>query len=157
VTIKRRSFLKGTLAGGVLAVAAGTGLLKPTRVLAAAWPKSAFDAKTEADAVKDLFGTASAAPSNAVHMRAPIQAENAAVVQINVKADMDGVESIALVVEKNPSPLATSVDLSGGATGFYSTRIKMAKTSKITAYVKAGGKLHTVSKTVKVTVGGCGG
>jgi len=115
VTIKRRSFLKGTLAGGVLAVAAGTGLLKPTRVLAAAWPKSAFDAKTEVDAVKSLFGTSNATASTAVHIKAPIQAENGSVVPVGVKADMDGVESIAIVVQNNPDPLATNVDLSGGA------------------------------------------
>ena len=37
-SINRRTFLKGTVAGSVLAVAASAGLLTPTRVLAAAWP-----------------------------------------------------------------------------------------------------------------------
>ncbi len=155
--MKRRTFLKGTLAGGVLTVAAGSGLLRPTEVFAASWPKAAFDAKTEADAVASLFGTSASSASSAIRIKAPIQAENGAVVPIKVQAEMDGVQSIAVVVAKNPRPLATSVDLSSGATGYYSTRIKMGKTSKVTAYVKAGGKLHTASKTVKVTVGGCGG
>jgi len=141
----------------VLAVAAGAGLLTPTKVLAAAWPKDAFGAKSEADAVAALFGTSSASESSAVKITAPIQAENGSVVPVKVDSSLDGVEGIAVIVEKNPSPLATNVEMSGGASGYYSTRIKMGKTSKVTAYVKSGGKLHTASQTVKVTVGGCGG
>jgi sulfur-oxidizing protein SoxY len=33
----------------------------------------------------------------------------------------------------------------------------MAKTSKVTVLVEAGGKLYSADKEVKVTVGGCGG
>jgi sulfur-oxidizing protein SoxY len=33
----------------------------------------------------------------------------------------------------------------------------MAKTSDVTAVAKAGGKLFSTSKNVKVTIGGCGG
>ncbi len=38
-----------------------------------------------------------------------------------------------------------------------STRIKMGKTSEVHAVVKAGGKLYSATKEVKVTIGGCGG
>jgi len=41
--MKRRTFLKGTVTGGMLGIAASAGLLMPKMVLAA-WPKSAFDA-----------------------------------------------------------------------------------------------------------------
>ncbi|MEW8549838.1 MAG: thiosulfate oxidation carrier protein SoxY, partial [Candidatus Thiodiazotropha endolucinida] len=43
------------------------------------------------------------------------------------------------------------------ATGFVSTRIKMGKTGDVLGVVKAGGKLHSAKKEVKVTIGGCGG
>jgi sulfur-oxidizing protein SoxY len=33
----------------------------------------------------------------------------------------------------------------------------MGKTSDVTAVIKAGGKLYSTSKNVKVTIGGCGG
>ena len=36
-------------------------------------------------------------------------------------------------------------------------RLKMAKTTNVTAIVEAGGKLYSATKEVKVTVGGCGG
>jgi sulfur-oxidizing protein SoxY len=62
------------------------------------------------------------------------------------------------MVEKNPAPFITAVNLQPGSSGgMYSARIKMGQTSKVTAYVKAGGKLHTASQEIKVTVGGCGG
>lgn len=39
----------------------------------------------------------------------------------------------------------------------YAFRIKMAKTGTVTVIADVGGKLHSVSKEIKVTIGGCGG
>jgi sulfur-oxidizing protein SoxY len=155
--LNRRTFLKGSLAGGVLTVAASAGLLKPTQVLAAAWPKSAFDAKTMDDAMNGLFGSANATASSAIAIKAPLQAENGAVVPIAVTASMPNVESIAILVEKNATPLICSVALTNGAQGYFSARMKMAKTSDVKVVVKAGGKLHMATQQIKVTLGGCGG
>ena len=154
--MKRRTFLKGTVAGSVIAVAVGSGLLRPTQALAAAWPKSAFKSKTVTDAMKNLFGSSSAKASSAIKIKAPIQAENGAVVPISVSTSLPNVQGIGVFVEKNPSPLACSLNATG-ASGFFSARIKMGKTSPIHCVVKAGGKLHVAKKTIKVTVGGCGG
>lgn len=157
-TMKRRTFLKGAMTGSVLAVAAGSGLLKPTQVLAAAWPSDAHAAKTLDSAIKSLFGSSTTSASKAIKIKAPIQAENGAVVPISVSTNMKGIQGIGIFVEKNPSPWATSVDTSGGASGFYSARIKMGKTSPIHVVMKSkDGKLHVAKKTIKVTVGGCGG
>ena len=156
-SMKRRTFLKGALASGTLALAAGAGLLKPIEVLAAAWPNDAFGAKREADAIKALIGSASATPSDAIKIEAPMQVQSragVADVPFKVWTDMDGVEMIAIVSENNFNPLITSVNISD-AIG-YSTHIKMGKTSTVTAYVKAGGKLYKASTTVKVTAGGYG-
>lgn len=155
--MKRRVFLKGSFAAGTIAVAAAAGLLTPRRVLAASWPETAFDAKNEADAVKALFGDMPVVDSDAISIKAPLQAENGAVVPIKAWTSLSNVESIAIVVEKNPAPWATSVEVMPGAGGLYSTRIKMGQTSPVTCYVKAGGKIHKAAHVVKVTVGGCGG
>ncbi|MEJ2058935.1 MAG: twin-arginine translocation signal domain-containing protein, partial [Gammaproteobacteria bacterium] len=40
MSMKRRTFLKGTLAAGSVGLAVGAGLLSPRAVLAAAWPKA---------------------------------------------------------------------------------------------------------------------
>jgi len=155
-SINRRTFLKGTLAGGVVAVAAAAGLMKPTRVLAAAWPAGAFEAKSIDDALKGLYGTASTADSKAISIKAPLQAENGAVVPITVSTSLPNVEAIAILVKENVQPLVASVALTG-AGGFFSARMKMGKTCDVKVAVKSGGKLHVATQQIKVTVGGCGG
>jgi sulfur-oxidizing protein SoxY len=154
--ITRRTFLKGTVAGSVLAVAASAGLLTPTRVLAAAWPAAAFDAKSVDDALKSLYGTSAAADSKAITIKAPIQAENGAVVPIAVSTALANVEAIAIMVAGNNQPLVANVNLNG-AVGYFSARMKMGKTSDVKVIVKSGGKLHMATQQIKVTVGGCGG
>lgn len=152
----RRTFLKGSLAAGTIALAAAAGLLRPARVLAAEWPKDAFGAKKIEEALKSLYGTAQATASGAIKIKAPIQAENGAVVPIAVSAELPGVEAISIYVEKNNFPLVANVNLSGAA-GYFSTRMKMGQTSDVHVVCKAGGKVYSAKQTIKVTVGGCGG
>ena len=154
--MKRRSFLKGTLAGGTVAVAVGAGLLNPRAVLAA-WPSAAFEAKSINDAMSSLFGTADNKASGNISIKAPDIAENGAVVPVTVNTKIDGVSAIAIIAEKNGQPLAANFELASNAKGDVSTRIKMGKTMDVIAVVKAGGALHTARKNVKVTIGGCGG
>ena len=154
--MQRRTFLKGTLAGSAVAVAAGAGLLTP-QVVMAAWPKAAFEAKTVEAAMTGLFGTTDNTPSGEIKIKAPDIAENGAVVPVTVTAAMQGVQSIAIIASKNGTPLAANFKLGSGAKADVSTRIKMGKTSDIIAVVKSGGKAFTARKNVKVTIGGCGG
>jgi sulfur-oxidizing protein SoxY len=154
--MKRRSFLKGTLATGAAAVAVNAGLLTPSTVLAAKGP--AFEAKTVDDAIKTLYGTTATAESGDVVLKAPEIAENGAVTPVTVDATkLDGVESIAILADKNPTVLACVHNYSGPALGYISTRIKMGETMNVIAVVKAGGKLYKAQQQVKVTIGGCGG
>ncbi len=154
--MQRRTFLKGSLAGTAVAVAVGAGLLTPRAVLAA-WPKSAFEAKKIDDALAKLFGSADNTPSDKITIKAPDIAENGAVVPVSVKANIDGVESIAILAAKNANPLTSNFTLGANALPNVSTRIKMGKTSDVIAVVKAGGKVYSARKNVKVTIGGCGG
>jgi sulfur-oxidizing protein SoxY len=154
---KRRVFLKGSLAAGTVGVAVGAGLLTPQAVLAA-WPKAAFEAKSIDDALKAGMGEASNTPSDAIKIKAPDIAENGAVVPVSIDAaGISNAESIALLAEGNASPLVATFNLGPGALPDVSTRIKMGKTSDVIAIVKADGKLHSARKSVKVTIGGCGG
>ena len=151
----RRTFLKSGLATGAVAVAVGAGLLTPQTVLAA-WPKAAFEAKGDA-AMKALFGSTATTASGDIKIKAPDIAENGAVVPVSVTTSIGSIESISLFASSNPSPLAASFNLGATAEGFVSTRIKVRKTGKVNAIVKAGGKMYSASKDVKVTIGGCGG
>ena len=153
---KRRVFLKGSVAAGTIGVAASAGLLTPAAVMAE-WPSNAFSAKKVPDALNNLLGTNVTEASDKIKIKAPEIAENGAVVPITVESGIDGTESITVVVAENGTPLAATFNLGANTAGFVSTRIKMAKTSDVTAVVKAGGKLYSTSKNVKVTIGGCGG
>lgn len=153
---KRRVFLKGSLAAGTVGVAVGAGLLTPQGVVAA-WNEKSFGAKSIDDALASSMGSSATTASDAVKIKAPDIAENGAVVPVSVSTDMSGVESIALLAEGNASPLVAEFMLGAGALPDVSTRIKMGKTSDVIAVVKAGGKLHSARKSVKVTIGGCGG
>ena len=154
--IKRRVFLKGSLAAGTLGVAAGAGLLTPQAVVAA-WNEKAFHAESMDDALTNAMGSASNTASDAIKIKAPDIAENGAVVPVSISSDMAGVESIALLAAGNNTPLVATFTLGEGALANVSSRIKMAKTGDVVAVVKAGGKLHSARKSVKVTIGGCGG
>lgn len=156
MNMKRRVFLKGSLASGMVAVAVGAGLLNPRQVLAA-WPKDAFEAKNVNDAMSGMFGTDLAPASDAIKLDAPDIAENGAVVPVKVTVEMANVESITIIAENNQTPLIASFNLAASTQGFISTRIKMGKTSNVIAVVKAGGKVYSARKEVKVTIGGCGG
>ena len=153
---KRRTFLKTAGTASSVAIAAAAGLIKPTEVLAVEWNKAAFEAKGLPDALKAV-GAASPAESNDILIKAPDIAENGAVVPIEVTSKVAGTSAIMLMVEKNPQPLTANFDLVNGAEGYVSTRIKMGQTSNVRAVVKAGGKVFTAVKEVKVTIGGCGG
>lgn len=152
----RRLFLKATLATSTLAMAAGAGLLTPTRVLAS-WPKNAFDAKSIDEAIKGLYGSSATTESGDIQLKAPEIAENGAVVPVTVKTSLSGVESISVIIEKNGRPLGAEFKLTPKAKPVVSTRLKVAKSSKVIAVVKQGDKLFSASKDVKVTIGGCGG
>ena len=153
---KRRTLLKGTLAAGAAGIAASVGLLTPKAVLAA-WPKAAFEAKDVDTALSTALGSASMSESGKIKLKAPDIAENGAVVPVTVTSGISGTESISILVPKNNSPLTANFNLGDNTEGYVSTRIKMGKTSDVVAVVKAGGKLYSAKKQVKVTIGGCGG
>lgn len=153
--MKRRIFLKSSMAAGAVAVAAGAGLLVPQTVLAA-WNSEAFKAKKAEDAIKAMLGSATTEASEAVKVKVPDIAENGAVVPVTVTTSM-AAESITILASNNPVPLTSSFNLGPGAEGYISTRIKMGETGDVIAVVKAGGKLFSARKSVKVTIGGCGG
>ncbi|MBK1721596.1 thiosulfate oxidation carrier protein SoxY [Thiocystis violacea] len=156
IDAKRRTLLKGSITAGSVGVAIGAGLLTPQLVLAE-WNESAFKAKDIPTALTDLLGGDSAETSDKIKIKAPDIAENGAVVPVTVETDLEGVTSIAIIASKNQTPLIAGFDLGESALPFVSTRIKMAETADVVAVVKAGGKLYQNAKSVKVTIGGCGG
>jgi sulfur-oxidizing protein SoxY len=120
------------------------------------YPEEAFRQKSEADAVKALYGK-TAEPSDKIRLDAPEIAENGGVVPIAVTTTLDKVTSISFFVAENPNALAASYRIPEGTVPAVANRLKMARTTNVIAIVEADGKLFSAAKEVKVTVGGCGG
>jgi sulfur-oxidizing protein SoxY len=155
--MKRRLFLKRGLATGVAVFTAAVGLLAPRQLLAA-WQAAAFESKNVQDALKNAFGTTQATVSDAVQFKVlPEVAENGAMVPVEITTKLPNVESISILVQNNPTPLAATFTFGPEMNPTIATRVKMSKTSDVIAVVRSGGKLYTARREVKVTVGGCGG
>ena len=153
----RRRVLQG--AASVAVVGAGTigfGFAPAWAAASDKYPEQAFKAKSEADAIKALYGKAPEA-SDKVKLDAPEIAENGAVVPVSVTTTLPDVTSISFLVSENPVVLAVSYKIPAGTMPSIANRIKMAKTSNVIVVVEAGGKVYSTTKEVKVTVGGCGG
>jgi len=155
----RRAFVKGAIAGGfaILGLVAAPFGRARAAADAAKWPKDAFSQKTEAAAIKALFGAKTPEASDKVNLDAPEIAENGAVVPIAVTTTLPDVTSISIVVSENPFPLAANYPIPAGTSAAVANRLKMAKTTKVIALVASGDKVFSATKEVKVTVGGCGG
>src|ERR1700710_1208946 len=153
----RRLILQG--AGAVALIGLGNIPFGLAPAFAAAndkYPEGAFKQKSEADAIKALYGKTAEA-SDKVKLDAPEIAENGAVVPIGVTTTLADVTSISFLVSENPNALVASYKIPAGTMPSVANRIKMAKTSNVTVIVEAGGKVYSAAKEVKVTVGGCGG
>jgi len=146
----RRWFIQGSLALAAIAAL-------PRMLLAMAWPEKAFASEVAADAMTKLFGTDQTTDSDAISLGVPEIAENGAVVPLSIKTTLQNVQSVSVVVEKNPRPLIISFEIPAGTSPDVACRIKMAETSQVLAVVKTDNGLFSTAKVVKVTVGGCGG
>lgn len=149
---QRRLLLKGLFASSLLGLTA----LLPKSVMAA-WPKLAFKATAASSAIELLEPELPVEKSKKIEIKAPKLAENGSIVWVEVSTTLENVESISLLVEKNPTPLAAKFILAPGTEAYIYTRIKMRESSPVIALIKADGKLYSASKDIKVTLGGCGG
>jgi sulfur-oxidizing protein SoxY len=148
--IRRRFFL-------VAAAACASLAAFPRALLAAVWPEKAFSYTTAGEAMNDLLGTDQTSPTDKITMKVPQIAENGAVVPIKIKTTLENVESISIIVKKNPRPLAATVEILPGTLPEISSRIKMRETSDVMVVMKTNNGIYSTAKEVKVTIGGCGG
>lgn len=147
--MQRRNFL--TLLLGV----ATSLLVIPLQALSAVWNKAAFETTKLDEAIKNL-SIDQEIVSLDIQIIAPDKAENGAVVPVEVRSYIANTEAIAILVEKNPTPLIANFMFSHGAEPFVVTRIKMAETDDIKIIVKAGNQYFTHSKNIIVLENGCG-
>jgi sulfur-oxidizing protein SoxY len=108
------------------------------------------------DAIAAFTGGASV-EDGGIDLGAPEIAENGNTVPIDVSAP--GATAILLLAAGNPTPGVATYnfgELAGAQSA--STRIRLAGTQDVVAIAKmSDGSFKRAAKTVKVTIGGCGG
>jgi len=154
---QRRSVLKGAISASTLALVAASGLLLPQRLLAH-WPSDAFNAETVEDALLALLGQAEIADDAALQFKVgspPSYAVNGASVPIEIRSGLAKIERIAVLVDKNPFPLALSLEMTPAMKLPFKSMIKIAEDSEVIAVMRVNGKLYKTSRFVEVDIGGC--
>lgn len=157
VNPQRRSIIKGAISASTLAMVAASGLLLPQRLLAH-WPTDAFTAETVEDALLALLGQAEIADDKAIRFKIgspPSYAVNGAAVPIEIQSDLNNIERFAVLVDKNPFPLALSIEPTVAVKLPFKSMIKIAEDSEVMAVVRANGKLYKTTRFVEVDIGGC--
>jgi len=153
--MKRRTFLKNTLAVTATGAAVSAGLVVPNVALAEE-KVNPFKATSLEDALK-AAGIMEHEESDKITVKAPDLAENAAVVPVEVKSSLEGASEVRIFIANNPTPHAANFTLGDGAEALVKCRFKMGKSSDVIGVVKVGDKYFSAKKAVKVTKGGCGG
>ncbi|MEE9314484.1 MAG: thiosulfate oxidation carrier protein SoxY [Rhizobiaceae bacterium] len=150
--LNKREFLGFGAGAAAFALVAG----KTTLSFAAAEP-------TAEEAIKAFTGGAAVAEGK-VSLSTPEIAENGNTVPVEVSVESamtadDYVAEVLILADGNPSPgVATFkfTPMSGVAEA--STRIRLSKTQNVIAVAKmSNGSFFMQKKSVKVTIGGCGG
>jgi len=153
--MQRRPFLKIGATATASTIAVTAGLLSPGSLLAAR-PQAAFQADSLTTAIDAITGGVQPEAGD-ITIKAPEIAENGAAVPVTVTTKIANIESLSILVPKNPTPLVASFMFTDDTDSYTSVRIKMGQTSDVVALYKADGKFYTAKKEVKVTIGGCGG
>jgi sulfur-oxidizing protein SoxY len=153
VLTRRQALHCSARVAGLLAL---TGLVPAHAAVAAG--RAAFDAPSVNGALQALGAGAAPLESAEVTLTAPDIAENGAVVPLTVSSLLTGIQSLVILVEKNPSILCAVFHLSDAVDANLSTRIKMDQTSPVYGVaLMQDGRALFARKDVQVTVGGCGG
>jgi sulfur-oxidizing protein SoxY len=155
MSITRRTFLEAAVSGAAIASTLTAGVFSARKVRAALPPQT-FSAASPAEAIKAVLGTDQSSPDQAVELNITETVEMADMVPLSVRARLDNVESITIVGDKNPNPIIAHYRLDPRLQPYLATRVRLARSSDVTALVKANGTLHRATRHVQASIGGCG-
>ncbi len=140
--MQRRTLLKLGLAQAI-----ATGMVFPKSVKAG-YPSKAFRAKQTSEALLELYGSADIASSDKIEIETPAVASSE-MMQVKIRSGFVKTESIAVIVESNPTPFTAYFRLYEPQ-AYVSTRIRVADSGELLVVVKADGQLHTRRHPVRV-------
>ncbi|NOS74407.1 MAG: thiosulfate oxidation carrier protein SoxY [Methyloglobulus sp.] len=150
--VNRRKFLKTSLAFGTTGI-----ILLELQLAQAEWVSTDFAPGSFDATMKQLLKGKTIVETDKINLNIPEIAENGALVPVTVTSSIKDIQSIAIVVEQNPVPLAIQAQLMPELETFLSARLKIASTSFVFALAETEKEFYSIKKKVKVTIGGCGG
>lgn len=156
--MKRRNFIKG-----LCATSAMVATISPSLLMAKEEELKGGNVLSYAAAVEAITGGKAVADSDKVELTVPEIAENGAVVPVKVEVDnpMEAnnyVKAIHVLSSKNTNARCADVMLTPlNGKGYFATRVKLSGTQDVVALVElSNGTFMRSSKSIKVTIGGCG-
>lgn len=154
MTANRRAFIKKSVALSAYSIIATSGLLSLSEAKAKLLPDTPSSPSLQ-QALQRLFKDQKIIASDKIDILLPKTAVNGAAVPITVTSTLKEVESIAILVEKNPIPLAAKFELSPDLDPFVSTHLKIAESSAVLVIVETSEGFYSAGEKVIVTLGGC--
>lgn len=154
MTANRRAFIKKSVALSAYSIIATSGLLSLSEAQAKLLPDTPSTHSLQ-QTLQRLFKDQDIIASDKIDIQLPKIAVNGAAVSITVSSTLKDVESIAILVEKNPTPLAAKFELSPDLDPFVSTRLKIAESSVVLVIVETSEGFYSAAEKVIVTLGGC--
>lgn len=91
-----------------------------------------------------------------IQLGLPSIAENGAVVPLTISSELEGIDQLMVWVEKNPTPLAASFEISPNVALYITARIKMAQSCPVIVVARQGDRWLRCQQWVQVMQGGCG-
>ena len=145
----RRSVLRAAVTTAVLSVAVAAGILRPRQAEASGMKNNL------AETLRALQ-TSNPESTSAIRLKAPDIAEDGASVFIDFSCTLPEVDTLIVFAERNPQPLIAAFQIAPEMVQALQMRIKLAQTSQVWIVAHSAGQFYKTTKTVKVTVGGCG-
>ena len=140
----------------ILKTLIGFSALFASRAGRANWTLGHFSPSLFEDSFRAFYSNQAIIESADIQLKLPESAENGAVVPITISSDLEQISQIAIWVEKNPTPLAATVQFSSNASIYLTARIKMAESGNVIVIAKQGERLLKTQQWVNVMQGGCG-
>lgn len=140
----------------LLGLSLGNWLASATQRVFATERNSRFSAGDFQTQLHDLLANQHLIDSSDIQLTLPTIAENGAVVPMTISSSLENIDTILVWVEKNPTPLAASFELTAATALYITTRIKMAESCTVVVVAHQGDRWLRCQQWVQVIVGGCG-
>lgn len=144
--VTRRNLVRGLVA---MPIAWAVLALKPIKAMAGEWPQALFNAPTS-QAALGLLQAGTALPGPRILLDVAEIVEDGDRVVVRVMSTLPSTDQITLLADTELKPVLAQFNISPDLEPDITTHIRLSGTGTLRAVVRAGGKIYSVTKEVKV-------